>query len=612
MKIKIYLNDWHFNAGIIGFIKILENANDDFTKKESNYIEFDTKKLENFSTYYFKYFIKKYSIADSLQKRIEESIEKIKALLECAQISDKNSNKEIQAKIGNEKNNLKKIIKLQLDKISKIDEQIYTKMLESYDKINHIKQKEDICELEEIKKVILECSFEKSINDRVTLNKVRSVIGNTYFGQASFLQKARANLSIDKQEEFMYRDYISNIIELDFLESILQDRYEIKEIKEHINLKLKNKLITKQIEKAYKNIYKIIEKEKGIEEIKKYIQEKVFSTCHICENSHCITEEFSEKHFAPLAVSSENMRNFFWNQNVKLPICDICKLILFCTPAGITPINRIIKQYDKGKYIYKEKKVLSFVNYDASVEELLQKNKHFSNISKANKTIDNPYTNLILDMVEQEKKIAYWQLQNIFVVEFETEYGAFSRIEHFNISKYVAKFLREYSGISLNKIKDYRFKLQIVDYILKDREISYVINDRLQQELKKEVKNGYNIYLSTVIRLVLNLLKKEEKNMEDEIKRQNYKLKKLYDLGLQIHEELKSKREDNKLTGYEYKMLNSLKSGNKQEFMYTVIKIHMSIGKDISEIFLEVMQEGNLDFQSIGYSFIAGLISNKK
>ena len=58
-------------------------------------------------------------------------------------------------------------------------------------------------------------------------------------------------------------------------------------------------------------------------------------------------------------------------------------------------------------------------------------------------------------------------------------------------------------------------------------------------------------------------------------------------------------------------MLNSIKAGNKKEFMDVVIRIHMSMGKDISPIFLEVMQDTDLDFESIGHSFISGLISNK-
>ena len=58
-------------------------------------------------------------------------------------------------------------------------------------------------------------------------------------------------------------------------------------------------------------------------------------------------------------------------------------------------------------------------------------------------------------------------------------------------------------------------------------------------------------------------------------------------------------------------MLNSIKSGNKKEFMDIVIRIHMSMGKDVSPIFLEVMQNSDLDFESIGHSFVSGLISNK-
>ena len=57
------------------------------------------------------------------------------------------------------------------------------------------------------------------------------------------------------------------------------------------------------------------------------------------------------------------------------------------------------------------------------------------------------------------------------------------------------------------------------------------------------------------------------------------------------------------LDGYIYKMLNSIKAGNKKDFMDIVIRIHISMGKDVSPIFLEVMQNTDLDFESIGHSF---------
>ena len=37
----------------------------------------------------------------------------------------------------------------------------------------------------------------------------------------------------------------------------------------------------------------------------------------------------------------------------------------------------------------------------------------------------------------------------------------------------------------------------------------------------------------------------------------------------------------------------------------------MSMGKDVSPIFIETMQNTDLDFETIGHSFLSGLISNK-
>ena len=61
MKIKVYLNDWFYNAGIVGFLRILEDNEDEFAIRKNNYIEFDTESLRNFHKYYFNYFFKKYN-----------------------------------------------------------------------------------------------------------------------------------------------------------------------------------------------------------------------------------------------------------------------------------------------------------------------------------------------------------------------------------------------------------------------------------------------------------------------------------------------------------------------------------------------------------------------
>ena len=56
MRTKIYLNDWFYNCGIIGFLKILEHDEKQFAVKRNNYIEIDTEDLRDFNKCYFKYF----------------------------------------------------------------------------------------------------------------------------------------------------------------------------------------------------------------------------------------------------------------------------------------------------------------------------------------------------------------------------------------------------------------------------------------------------------------------------------------------------------------------------------------------------------------------------
>ena len=497
---------------------------------------------------------------------------------------------------------IKDIIKKQLDKVKKIDEQIYGEMKQAYDRIDKEETKEG---LEKMKNILFDNMQNEKINKRLTLNLFKSILSNTYYGQPSFLNVVKTALSYEEQQQVMYIDYISNIVETGFIHDIIEGKYKTEEIKEQ--MENKENRITKEIEKVYAKIKKdYIEKGKELKEIQEYLKEKVIKKCCMCENEFGITTNYSESNFVPLAISSDNARNFFWNQNVKFPICDICKLILFCIPAGTTNISKTIKENGE----YKEKQLLSFVNYDTSVQTLLKTNNDFNNNSKYENKTENPYAKLILNIVEQEQKISKWQLDNIFVVEFESEYGAFSRIEYFNIKRYVAEFFTHHAQTTLVRMTDYRYKLQIIDYILKNKDIKYIINERLRNELNKENLNGFNSFLATQTRMILNLLKKERAKVED-VKKNNDKLYVLYRLGMQIREDLRRTGEENKLSGYTYKMLNSIKTSNKKEFMDIIIRIHMSMGKEISPIFIETMQNTDLDFESIGHSFLSGLVSNK-
>ncbi len=604
MKTKVYLNDWFLNCGVVGFLRILEHNKDEFALKKENYIEFDIQDLRNFHKYYFKYFFDTYNVVQKVEERTKSAFDYIQNNIEVV-LEEKEQEKQRKEKIKSNKKYIKDTVKKQLDKIKKIDEDIYNKIKEQYDKIDKEETKEGI---EKIKQVIITNIQEDSINKRLTLNLFKSILSNTYYGQPSFLNVVKTSLSYDEQQKVMYKDYISNIVESEFLNNIVGEKYTIEQLKQYIQKAKSDANITQEIEKIYSKIEKdYIQKDKGLEQIHKYIEEKVIKRCSMCEKEIGLVTNYSEGNFVPLAISSDNARNFFWDQKVKFPICDICKLILFCIPAGITTITKAIKENGQ----YKEKQLLSFVNYDTDVNTLYKTNMNFGSKSRYDNKSENPYPDLILNIVEQSEQISSWQLQNIFVVEFEAEYGSYSRIQYFNIKRYVANFFTQDYKKTLSKITDYKYRLQIVDYILKNKDIKYIINERLTDELKKDIPNGYNSFLATQTRIALNLLKKEVIGVKEEIKKNNDKLYVLYNLGIKIHEDLKYKGEENKLDGYTYKMLNSIKTGNKKEFMDIVIRIHISMGKDVSPIFIETMQQTDLDFESIAHSFLAGLISNK-
>ncbi|YAR63507.1 hypothetical protein ACUIAK_12800 [Bacillus cytotoxicus] len=47
-------------------------------------------------------------------------------------------------------------------------------------------------------------------------------------------------------------------------------------------------------------------------------------------------------------------------------------------------------------------------------------------------------------------------------------------------------------------------------------------------------------------------------------------------------------------------------------FLDTVMRLYMSVEKPFPRVFMNILDESNIDFASIGDSFIAGLISKEE
>lgn len=611
MKLRVYRGDWFFNMGIVGFLNIIKKADKQaeiFIMED--YIEFDSLFLENFHEYYFNYFMDEYDVSKRIKKNIDYSINFIKS-------------KPDRIKDGIKK--IKDSVKQQNDKIKKFDEEKFNLIKEKLDSMSKIKSYDEFDSLEALVDETIDIFKIKSINDRLTANLYKYVVQDNYFGQVSFFNVAKAKLDLDGLKQIMFNDYLRQIIyfgeladlleenDYDKLKNYLNDR--LNSIAKDINEKKVSKSSINTIEKIMKEINKnFIKKNKSIEDIKEYMDS--LEVCEMCGLYKGILDEYSESNFAPLGVSTNNARNMFWNQAYVPSICDICKLILFCTPAGAT--------YTRKNYlINEENEFYLFVNMDTSINELFERN----NSLKAQKSEysdskdENPFNQLIKSIVEENTLKSEWQLRNILFVEFKASIDSKKcKINYFNIPTYLAKFFTDkYANKKIQSIYDYKLKSNVLDLLLKNRDLKHLTNNILSNKVKNDMESnnksnisGIDCFRVVQLRALINSYKKGVYKMDSKnLEKNDEKLRIIYYLGCDIHDYFVNKNSKNKIDGVSYKLLNSVKVGNKSDFMDTIIRVFMSAEKQIPAFILDIEIEKDLDFESIGHAFISGLISGK-
>ncbi|HFL2421173.1 TPA: type I-B CRISPR-associated protein Cas8b1/Cst1 [Clostridioides difficile] len=611
MKLRVYRGDWFFNMGIVGFLNIIKKADKQaeiFIMED--YIEFDSLFLENFHEYYFNYFMDEYDVSKRIKKNIDYSINFIKS-------------KPDRIKDGIKK--IKDSVKQQNDKIKKFDEEKFNLIKEKLDSMSKIKSYDEFDSLEALVDETIDIFKIKSINDRLTANLYKYVVQDNYFGQVSFFNVAKAKLDLDGLKQVMFNDYLRQIIYFGELEDLLEENdYDklknylndrLNSIAKDINEKKVSKSSINTIEKIMKEINKnFIKKNKSIEDIKKYMDS--LEVCEMCGLYKGILDEYSESNFAPLGVSTNNARNMFWNQEYVSSICDVCKLILFCTPAGAT--------YTRKNYlINEENEFYLFVNMDTSINGLFERN----NSLKAQKSEysdskdENPFNQLIKSIVEENTLKSEWQLRNILFVEFKASIDSKKcKINYFNIPTYLAKFFTDkYANKKIQSIYDYKLKSNVLDLLLKNRDLKHLINNILRNKVKNDMESnnksnisGIDCFRVVQLRALINSYKKGVYKMDSKnLEKNDEKLRIIYYLGCDIHDYFVNKNSKNKIGGVSYKLLNSVKVGNKSDFMDTIIRVFMSAEKQMPAFILDIEIEKDLDFESIGHAFISGLISGK-
>lgn len=572
--------------GIVGFLNIIQDTKmQEKVVIKNNYIEFDSNDLEGFEHLYFDYFMKQYNVA----KRSKEFLNHTYNYLKLHPDHLKDSVKRI-----------KEHIKKYADKIKKFDEEHFGELNEAIQLLAKVNKVEDLELLEEVIHKSNDIMSISAINEKLTANLYKFIVGDNFFGQVSFFNVAKSSLGLEELKQTMQKDYLSGIIDYGKMNDLIKQG-DFEELRLLVEERLQDKQMNKNIQKVFKQINKLLKKD-DINSIEKYVVSDEHKSCEMCGEYSIIVGDYTESHFAPLAVSSENAKNMFWNFNLEYGICDICKLILFCTPAGATYVRKNYIEQDENEFY-------EFVNLDTSIKKLWDKNT-FLNKSHDR---DNPFQELIVNIVEENEQKSRWQLENILFVEFKASVGAKKcTLNYFNMPTYLARFFADQYE-ALIAIYNSKIKAAVIDNLLKGNDLKFLIDKTLREKISDEfdgkkvsVISGKDCFKLVRIRYFITRYKKGgSKEVDDK------KLKAMRYAGEQIRAQYIKDNAKNKLNGIAYRLLNTAKTGNKKDFMDTALRVFMAAQLDVPMIILDVMAEKELSFEDIAYAFVSGLVSDK-
>ncbi|MFN8673045.1 MAG: type I-B CRISPR-associated protein Cas8b1/Cst1 [Candidatus Sericytochromatia bacterium] len=527
---RVYLGDWLFNAGIVGFLNIIsEGKNIDEIKDITigeNYIEFDRKILTGFSQKYFETAFNQYGRYKRLKTLFNQLINKIDKL----EVQNKESEELLKDYHKKSKDNT--VFSLMK---SKLEEHKI-----SIPSINEVKKDKNLL-IDFLKKLleIMTNNYQDFFESDVQI-----YLRNIY-GQKSFL-----NLSVNK------------------------DRF--------------NKFKTEFEDPLLNNSNK---------EAKKTI-------CICCSERQSKSNVNFDTGLSPFYGVNSDAKNFFWNFDTRLPLCEICELIYFCYFASFTDIG--------GKKFY-------FVNNDSSIEEIYKNNQLLKQELDKNlkeKILINFFSQLILEREEQK---AEFSLENISFIEMDFSLEILPKVFSFNVSKIKAKFFTDnrnlfeklekanYQGKDLYK----NILIESIDLILENK-LTYNYLYRLSKILTnpKELKPYFNSYhLQELNILIFNFIQKVVLG-RNEMSIENNELWVAYNKGLDFAENLRMLESENKLASISYKLLNSLRIGDVNSYLDVIMRFHIAYSKEVSSIFTKALSNKD-NFYPIGYSFVNGLLGKK-
>lgn len=548
--IKVELSEWMFNAGVVGFINILESNEEsevNITKK-GNCIEFDSSLLDNFSEKYMNFFIDKYEIFTGWY-RISNYKEKIIEIRN----KDEYDSEDIKA-LNNHIKFLKKKLKSNsymkaYSNISdksvdlKLEEKRLTKI-----KISKKKSSSDVKKEVDEQLVIIENIIDYIRKEEVKKHLIAKDIAyniiSTFWNGVSFLHKSKSDKDI-------YEEYNSHFV-------------------------------------------------KNVDEYIKQDKTKAKYSCLNCNSGIVkLDDAFNLSWIQNIGVDGAKKASHFWNLERIDTICPVCNLIYSCIPAGFI--------FLKGKGFF----VNNNINVETLVKSNQQAIKSTDDITdleyKSYLQIANVFASYEIRNIEKE-------YNNIQIVKVDTSnsfrmysFNILSReiMKFLNENIKTLNFLlnkkifwyEDGSGIKKHKSL-YR---EVIDKVYKNENLFSLIDFTINKTLRGEYF-GLNEIESL---LVLNM--KLMNGGSEIMKKISYaKVRGIRRFGNELRKEYFARGANKKLDGIQYRLSSALRVKDSSKFLDTLINMYSYVGKEIPVDFIDCLGSDDV-FQTVGYAFVLGL-----
>lgn len=546
-KIKIKLSDWQFNAGIVGICNILEHAEEEVIKKDQH-IEVKLEALENFSEKYFDYFIEKYYRGTPWYR-----ITSYKSIMENHESNGFENFDEKSLNFLNEyirrtkdyikRNNYRKVYPLIENNVDilNLEKQLKTVSLRKKDKPrDKIEEVKGLYKT--IKEIVNYCSSESGTRHMIAKGVIYNVINNGW-DSVCFLYRQTKEIDVYKDYQQYFVDTAINYVKSD--------------------------------------------------------REKFKYNCFVCERKmKNMNNDISFLNETGFDVARKP--SHVWNFNNDVAICDLCKLVYSCLPAGFT------YGYDKG----------IFINDNGTVERLLRTNRIIRDniLNVDERDIRSLTYRALVNAINKEhsSKVQY-ELQDVQIIRYENDKYRFNILSK-DILKIIKGSAREINSLINAGYKESRNFFNIYDMTMKKILDSYNMFPLIHRLLMHRITESETITTYYHIGHIMNLniinvnylkgVEGMEKLKENKALIKNYRT-----YGYYLREEYIKKDKDaekGKIRGISYRLLNALKTRNTEMFMHNIITSYMYIGKTIpSRLTLALEDEEQLGI--VGYAFVTGL-----